>query len=545
MNNPMMMNMMNNPMMNMMNNPMMNQMNNPMINQMNSAMMMNQMNSPIINQMNNPMINQMNNPYSMNPVNSPMMMKPMNVNNNMNQINEKKEGNTDSYELIKYNKNINEFKNSFKFLELKQKNLINIIIHFYINNGSHKMNYNYPVQIKSLLNQLNPDYNGFYQRKNIIDPFPNIKEEKKIIYFINSDYYKIKIKIPKLISKIELYSIAKLYKVFRKTNILLIHKNIVLNEDDSLINDISEEDNIIIIENRYYPDETDYINLQQKYTTGQKLNIVFDNEHLKNYLIISLNSTLSEFINSINEKYGANHKDFRFILDSADGNSIEIQVVENNNNSICMSDKNIQFKYSTNLSGNSKVIELVKVFKLIDKNDFTEYLRFIFNGEKLSPNDKVTIAPIYDGGQYQKRNFILSEDVKISEMLKAYNLLYGYEENNVYFMFNAEKIFLNDEKTIYSKFRRSLVQIECWRLSREFGNDIICGKKIKGKALIDGKNIEINVGTLNSTKLMFSEFEKYKKNIKTIYIGNIKINKDDNKNLYSLGIKKDFNCKLN
>lgn len=65
------------------------------------------------------------------------------------------------------------------FLELKQKNLINIIIQFYANNSNEKMNYNYPAQIKSLLNQLNPNYPGFYRINNVIDPFPNIKEEKK------------------------------------------------------------------------------------------------------------------------------------------------------------------------------------------------------------------------------------------------------------------------------------------------------------------------------------------------------------------------------
>ena len=112
-----------------------------------------------------------------------------------------------------------------------------------------------------------------------------------MIYFINSNYYKIEVKIPNLISKIELYSIAKLYKVFRRTNILLIHKNIILNEDDSLINKISDGDNIIIIENRYYPDQFDYIKLKKQDTTGAKMNIIFDNEYLKNYLIIDINFT--------------------------------------------------------------------------------------------------------------------------------------------------------------------------------------------------------------------------------------------------------------
>ena len=108
-----------------------------------------------------------------------------------------------------------------------------------------------------------------------------------MIYFINSDYYKIRVKIPSLISKIELYSIAKVYKVFRRTNILLIHKNIILNEDDSLINEISEGDRIIIVENRYYPDQSDYINLKKQ--NGEKINMTIINEFLKNFLVFNIN----------------------------------------------------------------------------------------------------------------------------------------------------------------------------------------------------------------------------------------------------------------
>ena len=75
-----------------------------------------------------------------------------------------------------------------------------------------------------------------------------------------------------------------------------------------------------------------------------------------------------------------------------------------------MNDKNIKQKNSVILSGNAKIIEIVNFFK---QNNYGEYLRFIFNGEKVNPNDKVTIVPIYDGGQYQMRNLALSENVKI------------------------------------------------------------------------------------------------------------------------------------
>jgi hypothetical protein len=398
------------------------------------------------------------------------------------------------------------------------------------------MNFNYPSQIKSLLNQLNPDFPGFYYKEKINDPFPYIKEKTKLVYFINSDFYKYKVKIPYLISKLELYSIAELYKSYKNTKMILIYKNEILNEDDSSINEISDGGNIIIIENRNYPDISDYISLKKKYEGKEKMNIIFENEHLKFYITISLNDSISDMINSI----GYNYKDFRFIFSSINMNEMNIQKLENSNNSICMSDKNVDFYHSVVLSGNEKVKEIINKFKYIKHS---EYLRFIFNGERLTKNDKITIAPIYFPGQLLRRNLILSGKVKISEMIKSYNLLYGYFENDVYFLFNASKLYLNDETTIKSKFSNSLVTVYCLIIPK-LNNNNIYGKKITANFSVEGKDIFIKIGTLNSTKYLFNLCQYYKRDIKKIFIDKIEINKDDEKSLYSYGIKNNFKCKL-
>ena len=70
----------------------------------------------------------------------------------------------------------------------------------------------------------------------------------------------------------------------------------------------------------------------------------------------------------------------------------------------------------------------------------------------------------------------------------------------------------------------------------------IKGKKIFAKVIIDGKNIEIKFGTLNSTDELFELINPYKKNIKKIYINNIIIKKNEETCLFNLGINKDFNC---
>jgi hypothetical protein len=69
------------------------------------------------------------------------------------------------------------------------------------------MNFNNVIQIKSLLNQLDLNYSGFKEiyeenEKNIDVLFPFIKESKKLIKFVNSNYIIYHIKIPISIKKL-------------------------------------------------------------------------------------------------------------------------------------------------------------------------------------------------------------------------------------------------------------------------------------------------------------------------------------------------------
>ena len=69
------------------------------------------------------------------------------------------------------------------------------------------MDFDHPSQIKLLLKHLGPNFSEF-NYKNEKGKFSYIKEKKKLIKFVNSDYVVIDVLIPCLISKSELYSIA-------------------------------------------------------------------------------------------------------------------------------------------------------------------------------------------------------------------------------------------------------------------------------------------------------------------------------------------------
>ena len=93
-------------------------------------------------------------------------------------------------------------------------------------NSYLNQNYKYLNQINQMnqMNQMNNNinynmnnnnfmiYNSNNNNDNIIDLFHYIKEEKKIIKFINSDYKLYSIKIPISINKTDLYSIGDNYK---------------------------------------------------------------------------------------------------------------------------------------------------------------------------------------------------------------------------------------------------------------------------------------------------------------------------------------------
>ena len=302
----------NNSMLNQMNNynqgnPMMNQMNNynqnnqignfnqnnQMLNQMGNCNQNNQMNN--YNQ-NNPMLNQMN-AYDQNNLmlNQMMNQMVMMMNQMMKQNNKKNQENDKIKEIIREKriKEINREKRIKRIKEIiqninlsnlnkNQMELINSIIKFYKENNNEYMNFDYPNQIKNMVFFLSLKYDKLDISDNIEDPLYYIEGPKKMIKFINSNYKEYKVKIPLSITKYDLYSIAQNYKCFKNnnkhytsdhSNILLINNNLILNRDETSIEFINENDIIIIIEPRNFPDDSYYKSLQER--TKNKGNIFF------------------------------------------------------------------------------------------------------------------------------------------------------------------------------------------------------------------------------------------------------------------------------
>ena len=215
--------------------------------------------------------NNFQNPNFMN--NQFQMMQNMNNQINNNNINQNQNvNNQDNY-------NIN-FKNH------NQKKLVDKIIDFYQKNGRKYMNLSEPNQIKKLLDNLDIDSPNLKEGNDIDDPMPYIKEKKKLIKFINHDFKIFNVKVPISIDKNTLYQVAEKYKILQNSKTLLIYKNNILNNDESSIDIITDNDYVIIIENIYYLDDSYFNSLNKinNFTGVKNVKIEIDS-HLKNFTI--------------------------------------------------------------------------------------------------------------------------------------------------------------------------------------------------------------------------------------------------------------------
>jgi len=242
------------------------------------------------------------------------MMKQMTMKQNINQMNE-----INPEERIKetvQNINLNN-------LNKNQMELINSIIKFYKDNSNEYMNFDNPYQINKILDLLSLNYNKLDKSDNIEDPLYYIEEPKKIIRFINSDYKEYKVNIPLSITKYDLYSIAQNYKCFKNnkmhlsgnhSNILLINNNIILNRNESSIECINENDIIIIIEPRNFPDDSYYNSLQER--TKIKGNIYFQFPSGKKiHRAFPIDIKIYEIYKSFNLGLGLDINTYKLLLD--------------------------------------------------------------------------------------------------------------------------------------------------------------------------------------------------------------------------------------
>ena len=188
-------------------------------------------------------------------------------------------------------------------------NLINSVINFYQECGKEYMNFSEKYQIMNLINSLNPNASLLKTKKQIYDPLHYINEEKIIINFINRNNELFKVKLPKSITKSDLYSISFKYRsdINPSYKILLIYNNSILESDNSDLSNISNNDNIIIIEDKYYIDDSYYKELNSRVNIyNWKEAFIYGDTRER--LLFPDDISFSEMLKAIYFKYGIDEK---------------------------------------------------------------------------------------------------------------------------------------------------------------------------------------------------------------------------------------------
>ena len=144
----------------------------------------------------------------------------------------------------------------------------------------------------------------------------------------------------------------------------------------------------------------------------------------------------------------------------------------------------------------------------------------------------------------QKSNLVLPESTLISDMIKAYKLKFGLENNFTYLIYNSNILNDKDYRKIISVIKNRDIILVNFSINPPYliGKSVVIHiSYIKTK-----KNLEhwfFEIGLLNSIKFIINKVELYHKaKVKNLFIGDKKLTRDDERCLSEIGINKNFEC---
>ena len=209
-----------------------------------------------------------------------------------------------------------------------------------------------------------------------------------------------------------------------------------------------------------------------------------------------------------------------------------------------LSDSDVLLIYKNNvLAKDESSIEFISdedEIRIIEPRNYPDDSFFNLLTEK---NEK-KMNVIFHAQTGQKSNLILPESTLISDMIKAYKLKFGLENNFTYLIYNND--ILNDKD--YRKIISVIKNGDKILVNFSTNPPYLIGKSvaIHISYIKTKKNLEhwfFEIGLLNSIKIIINKVEFFHKaKVKNLFIGDKKLTRDDERCLSEIGINKNFEC---
>ena len=262
---------------------------------------------------------------NMNQMNPNMNQMAINMNQmgiNMNQMNPNM--NLMNPNMYIMNQNMNQMNQNMNII-IGQNNQNMIFPNMIqISQNMNKLNINNNEKIKN--NQMPFSENNF--NEEIEDVLPYIYEPKMVLKFSNINTIKngtfIRVKLPKSLTKAELYTIAKKYQIDYNSNIILSCGNYLLKSDNSSIDGIKEDSIINIIEDADFPDSAYYNDLMKKNEKYQRIGYFFKLYGKIRRIEFPKNITVSELNKAALSKLLFNSNSYKVIFEPPINNNSKV-----------------------------------------------------------------------------------------------------------------------------------------------------------------------------------------------------------------------------
>ena len=177
--------------------------------------------------------------------------------------------------------------------------------------------------------------------------------------------------------------------------------------------------------------------------------------------------------------------------------------------------------------------------RIIEPRNYPDDLYYNF----LIQTNELKFNIIFSLQSGRKKNLILPGSTSISDMIKAFKLKFGLENDYTELIYNSIKLSAKDNRKIMDVIINGSVIFVLNIINSPYviGKSVVVNISYNTKKILE--NWIFDIGLLNSIKYIIDKVESFHRaRIKNLSIGNKKLTRDDERCLSEIGIFQNFDC---